>query len=44
MLDHPGLVDEGIRGLDIGTGASAIYPLLGAKVYGWAFIATDIDG
>ncbi len=29
--------------LDIGTGASCIYPLLGARTYGWYFIASDID-
>lgn len=29
--------------LDIGTGASCIYPILGNAVYQWKFIATDID-
>lgn len=29
--------------LDIGTGASCIYPILGCSVYGWSFVATDID-
>ena len=29
--------------LDIGTGASCIYPLLGAKEYEWSFTGTDID-
>jgi 23S rRNA (adenine1618-N6)-methyltransferase len=29
--------------LDIGTGASCIYPLIGASEYGWRFVATDID-
>lgn len=29
--------------LDIGTGASCIYPILGARSQGWHFIATDID-
>ncbi|WBX74239.1 23S rRNA (adenine(1618)-N(6))-methyltransferase RlmF [Tenacibaculum pacificus] len=29
--------------LDIGTGASCVYPLLGASVYDWNFVATDID-
>ena len=29
--------------LDIGTGASCIYPLLGHHDYGWRFIASDID-
>jgi 23S rRNA (adenine1618-N6)-methyltransferase len=32
-----------IRGLDIGTGASLIYPLLGTQTYGWSFLATDVD-
>ncbi|KAK3947897.1 DUF890 domain-protein [Pseudoneurospora amorphoporcata] len=33
-----------IIGLDIGTGASAIYPLLGCTQHpSWSFIATDID-
>ncbi|KAF4985505.1 hypothetical protein FDECE_16513 [Fusarium decemcellulare] len=30
-------------GLDIGTGASCIYPLLGCAQRPWEFIATDID-
>ncbi len=29
--------------LDIGTGASCIYPLLGIVEYDWNFVATDID-
>ena len=32
-----------VRVLDIGTGASAIYPLIGACEYGWSFVGTDID-
>lgn len=32
-----------IIGLDIGTGANCIYPLLGHNEYGWNFIASDID-
>ncbi|ETV98132.1 hypothetical protein H310_08875 [Aphanomyces invadans] len=36
--------DEGpIWGIDIGTGASCIYPLLGHSLNQWNFIATDID-
>lgn len=27
----------------IGTGASCIYPLLGAKLNGWRFLATEVD-
>jgi len=29
--------------LDIGTGATLIYPLIGVKMYNWRFIATEID-
>ncbi|KAG1816718.1 S-adenosyl-L-methionine dependent methyltransferase [Suillus subaureus] len=33
-----------VRGLDIGTGASAIYPLLACSIeHTWNFVATDID-
>lgn len=32
-----------IKILDIGTGATCIYPLLGVAAYDWAFVATDID-
>jgi len=29
--------------LDIGTGASLVYPLIGTSVYQWNFVATDIE-
>jgi 23S rRNA (adenine1618-N6)-methyltransferase len=29
--------------LDVGTGASCIYPLLGHAIYNWNFVGTDID-
>lgn len=32
-----------VCGLDVGTGASCIYSLLGTREYGWSFIASDID-
>lgn len=32
-----------VTGLDIGTGASCIYPLLGQREYLWNFVASDID-
>ncbi len=32
-----------INVLDIGTGASCIYPILGQREYQWHFVATDID-
>ncbi|MCI9845847.1 23S rRNA (adenine(1618)-N(6))-methyltransferase RlmF [Flavobacterium pectinovorum] len=32
-----------VLGLDIGTGANCIYPILGNAIYDWSFVATDID-
>ena len=32
-----------VSGLDIGTGASLIYPILASKEYGWTMIASEID-
>jgi 23S rRNA (adenine1618-N6)-methyltransferase len=32
-----------IIGLDIGVGATCIYPIIGATEYGWNFIGTDIN-
>ncbi|MFZ6722020.1 23S rRNA (adenine(1618)-N(6))-methyltransferase RlmF [Undibacterium sp. Ji49W] len=32
-----------VSALDIGTGASCIYPLLGNSEYGWSFCASDIN-
>jgi len=42
--DNKGEVPSGkaITGLDVGTGASCIYPILGSCSYGWQFIASDI--
>ncbi|WP_299027365.1 23S rRNA (adenine(1618)-N(6))-methyltransferase RlmF [uncultured Sulfitobacter sp.] len=34
---------RGVRALDIGTGASLVYPLLGQSEYGWDFTGVDID-
>ena len=31
------------RVLDIGVGASCIYPLIGASEYGWRFVGSEID-
>lgn len=31
------------RILDIGAGANIVYPLLGNKIYGWEFLATEVD-
>ncbi|WP_270089832.1 23S rRNA (adenine(1618)-N(6))-methyltransferase RlmF [Sphingobacterium sp. SYP-B4668] len=43
--DHNGEIPRGpkVRVLDIGTGSSLIYPILGHQEYRWSFVATDID-
>lgn len=33
--------DYVVKGLDIGCGANLIYPLLGASVFNWKFVAVD---
>jgi 23S rRNA (adenine1618-N6)-methyltransferase len=46
IADLPGIVDrrkKPVVVLDIGTGANCIYPLIGAREYGWHFVATDVD-
>lgn len=35
--------EENVKILDIGTGATCIYPLLGVAEYDWSFVASDID-
>jgi 23S rRNA (adenine1618-N6)-methyltransferase len=34
---------KGVKCVDIGVGANAIYPLIGHCEYGWSFIGSDID-
>ncbi len=36
-------IDKDVRILDVGTGATCIYPLLGNAEYNWQFVGTDID-
>lgn len=49
LADLPGIGDapasrrRPVRVLDIGMGASCIYPLIGAREYGWHFIGSEID-
>uniref|UniRef100_A0A1J3EL50 U6 small nuclear RNA (adenine-(43)-N(6))-methyltransferase n=1 Tax=Noccaea caerulescens TaxID=107243 RepID=A0A1J3EL50_NOCCA len=31
-----------VKGFDIGTGANCIYPLLGASLFGWSFVGSDV--
>lgn len=33
----------GVRVLDVGIGANAIYPLIGHQAYGWRFVGSDIS-
>jgi 23S rRNA A1618 N6-methylase RlmF len=35
--------DTGVLGLDIGCGASAIYSLLAARLFGWRFVCSELD-
>lgn len=35
--------EKDVKVLDVGTGATCIYPLLGNAVYNWEFTASDID-
>lgn len=36
--------DSGVKGIDVGTGPSCVFPLLGAKMHpDWHFVATDVD-
>lgn len=32
-----------VQGVDIGTGANVIYPILASRIYGWRMVGTDID-
>ena len=43
LSDLLGGTSQRFTGLDIGTGASVIYPILGVRTYGWRFVATDIS-
>jgi 23S rRNA (adenine1618-N6)-methyltransferase len=42
LLKSSGIESE-VKVLDIGVGASCIYPLLGNAVYNWKYLGTDID-
>lgn len=36
-------IHKAVKGMDIGTGASCVYPLLGAKMFKWRFVCTEVD-
>ncbi len=42
-LIEPYNLKSSVKALDIGTGATCIYPLLGYSEYSWNFVASDID-
>jgi 23S rRNA (adenine1618-N6)-methyltransferase len=43
--DNHHVVPKGktIKGLDIGTGANVIYPIIATRTYGWQMVGSDID-
>ena len=41
--DHDGKAPRGKSVLDIGMGASVIYPLIGQAEYGWSFVGVDVS-
>lgn len=43
MADLLGHKNTNVRLLDIGTGASGIYPLLACQIYGWECVGSDIN-
>ncbi|MDO6566390.1 23S rRNA (adenine(1618)-N(6))-methyltransferase RlmF [Alteromonas sp. 1_MG-2023] len=42
---NKGVIPKGksVKGLDVGIGANAIYPIIGSQSYGWQFVGSDID-
>ncbi|KAL4310005.1 hypothetical protein GQ457_01G045410 [Hibiscus cannabinus] len=42
IIPRPNNNGDVVRGFDIGTGANCIYPLLGASLLGWSFVASDV--
>ncbi len=34
---------DSVRVLDVGVGASCIYPIIGRAEYGWSFVGSDVD-
>ena len=43
ISDLVGPTKKSVKCLDIGVGASCIYPIIGATQYGWEFVGSDID-
>jgi len=34
---------KNVKGLDVGTGANLIYPIIGSQSYGWQFVGSDVS-
>ncbi|MEL7292733.1 MAG: 23S rRNA (adenine(1618)-N(6))-methyltransferase RlmF [Pseudomonadota bacterium] len=43
LRDLPKLQQQQLHALDIGVGANCIYPIIGARTYGWRCVGSDID-
>ena len=43
LLKTSGRDQQPVLGLDIGVGANAIYPIIGASSYNWSFVGSDVD-
>jgi 23S rRNA (adenine1618-N6)-methyltransferase len=45
LAEENGQIPTGnsVKGLDIGTGANLVYPLIANSSYGWKFVGTDIN-
>lgn len=45
LAEENGQIPTGnsVKGLDIGTGANLVYPLIANNSYGWKFVGTDIN-
>lgn len=42
LLSHSTGLTQTVRGLDVGVGANAIYPIIGSQIYDWHFVGSDI--
>ncbi|NME68991.1 23S rRNA (adenine(1618)-N(6))-methyltransferase RlmF [Flammeovirga aprica] len=43
LSENTNLRDSQIKGLDVGSGANIIYPLLGNSLFGWDFVGSEIE-
>ena len=45
LAEESGEIPKGksVKGLDIGTGANLVYPIIGSQLFGWKFVGSEID-